>query len=752
MSNEITHQLKKAFLFRDLPEEMLATLSDSVHSRHLQKSDVLFRKGDPGDSLFMIGKGRLKVVTEDTGGVEIILNQIEAGDMVGEVSLFDQAPRSASVIALEDSDVLELKREDFLQLIDQNPEVALSMMRDMSARMRFNAVFIQKVTEWSKKIAEGDFSFAEQTQSRETLTGASDDDRANKFLSEFFTMARKLKEQAKKPPHFDQMQAIEPDLRNLLPAELYAELYVADWADQDPNNGPEMASKEDGKKLKPAFDHLAALQKILSDYTSSLITEKRDESSKKHIIKRNGALMFTDLAGFTKLMEANADKGKEGAENLLKVLNGYFTDIIEVISISGGELLEFTGDALLVLFPTPLSENQEANNAELRKAISKAIRAGLRMQKVMESKYKNIPKLGSEETLTLQMRIGIHAGHFYSSDIGTPRRREHVLLGKNVQRAKMTEGYGENGRVNLTPEAYEYVKGNFEFNQNKEHEGFMLVVDHLEERDGYEIMAKSATRRLASTMLLDKSFNNTYDQIKNLLNAIKEFSSFIPTPVLNLLVESAARRKIPAEFPTPTIMFVNFIGLPEMIDKGIYEEDSIIASFNQMFARLGAAVEKRGGVLKKVTYHLTGSDIVIYFGVPTAHSNDPMRAASAAIDIRDIIMKTKVPALKPGCEDPEPDNKNKIYCQIGINTGPTFVAEIGDPRGRREFNVLGDTVNTTARLMSKAKMNEIYVSEAVMEQIEEKYECLLQEPMKLKGKSKEIKVYELKSRKPKSDS
>ncbi len=749
MANEIIQQLKQAFLFHDLPQEMLETLSETIHLRHLQKNDVLFHEGDAGDSLFVVGKGQMKVVTKDAGGVEITLNQMQAGDMVGEVSLFDQAPRSASVIAIEDSDVLELKREDFLGLIDRNPDVALSMMRDMSARMRFNAIFIQKVTEWSKKIAEGDFSFAEQTQTRETLAGAKDGERANKFLSEFFIMARKLKEQAKKPPHFDQVQAIEPDLRNLLPAELYADLYVSEWADQNPTTADDVASREDGKKLKPIFEHLTALQKILSDYTSSLITEKRDENAKQHIIRRNGALMFTDLAGFTKLMEANAGKGKEGAENLLKVLNGYFTDIIEVISKSGGELLEFTGDALLVLFPAA----KDATDLDYEKAVSKAVRAGLRMQKVM-TKYKDMPTLDSTDTLTLMMRIGIHAGHFYSSDIGTPRRREHVLLGRNVQRAKLTESYGENGQVNLTPEAYQYVKDakkDFGFKENEKHAGFMLADGHLNEKDDYEIMAKSATRRLASTMLLDKSFQNTYDQIKNLLNAIKEFSAFIPNPILSLLIESAARRKILAEFPTPTIMFVNFIGLPEMIDKGIYEEDSVIASFNEMFARLNAAVEKRGGMLKKVTYHLTGSDIVIYFGVPVTHANDPMRAASAALEIRDIIMKTKIPALKPGCEAEPDTDKPKIYCQIGINTGPTFVAEIGDPRGRREFNVLGDTVNTTARLMSKAKVNEIYISEAVMEQIEEKYECLLQEPMKLKGKTKEIKVYELKSRKPKSD-
>jgi class 3 adenylate cyclase/CRP-like cAMP-binding protein len=769
MDNKITQQLKKAFLFRSLSEEMLETLSQVVNIRDLKKDELLFRAGDAGASLFVIGTGKIKIVTKNTVGMDVILNEAGIGEIIGEMSLFDEAPRSANAVAMEDTTVLEVKRADFLPLIDNNP-VALSVIRGMSDRMRVNTSFIQKVTEWSQKIAADDFSFIDQTQARDSLGAGAIDGRTNKFLTAFIDMARDVKEREKKIPPHKRIQKIEPDLRNLLSPELYADLYVAEWADRSPS-APKLVhpktKKEitpdlyDGLLLEPVFNHLVVLQKILSDYASSLITEKRDENTAQHVIWRNGALMFTDLAGFTKLMEANAGKGKEGAESLLGVLTKYFTDIIEVIGKSGGELLEFTGDALLVLFPAQFKKDNEAEYAkELEKAIVKAVRAGLRMQKIMEKGYQKI-QTASGETITLQMRIGVHAGHFYSADIGTPRRREHVLLGENVQTAKKTESYGQNGRVNLTPKAYEYVKDakeaneDFGFEPNPEHEGFMLVVDHLKEEEGYEL-GRPSTRRLASTMLLDKGFDNTYEQVKNLLTAIKELSAFIPNPVLSLLVESAARRKIPPEFPTPTVMFVNFIGLPEMIDKRndkgerIYEEDSIVASFNEMFAKLNGAVEKRGGMLKKVTYHLTGSDIVIYFGVPLPHSNDPMRAVSAALEAREIIMNTKMPKLRPGCQ-PEPEgDKPKIFCQVGINTGPTFVAEFGDPRGRREFNVLGDTVNTTARLMSKAGVNQILISEAVMKQIDtDKYECVAQEPMKLKGKSQEVKVYELVGRKDK---
>ena len=263
----------------------------------------------------------------------------------------------------------------------------------------------------------------------------------------------------------------------------------------------------------------------------------------------------------------------------------------------------------------------------------------------------------------------------------------------------------------------------------------MLVVDDLSEDElgEYEIFTR---RRAASSLLFSRNVAGLKEEITRMLDSIEPLASFIPSPVLNLLVESAADRKIPADFPEPTIVFVNFIGLPEAVDWALPgEEIKIVNSFSRAFAMINAAVEARGGVLKKITYHLAGSDIVIYFGVPNAHTNDPLRAASAAIAIRDIIDNIKPPTIG--------NTQPKISCQIGINKGSTFVAEIGDPRGRREFNVLGDTVNTTARLMNRAEKSQIIVSDCVQEAISSRYECTPLGEVALKGKSAPMPIFEL---------
>ncbi len=501
------------------------------------------------------------------------------------------------------------------------------------------------------------------------------------------------------------LSAIENRLRYFLPAELYADM----WGDPSVD------------MMVAVHKHLRTLHRVLQDYTSPRISINKPKPGDVKSEWQCGSMMFTDLVGFTKLMEANSTKGREGAADLLRQLTKYFSSMSAVISKSGGDLLEFTGDALLVVFL-----KNEKNDDALR-----AVRAGLRMQRCMKEFAEIETPSG---TINLQMRIGIHTGRFLSADIGTPRRMEHVLLGSDVHQAKLTEGSGINARVNLSKQAYERVLGQFHFEDGKP--GYYLVKDDFTGNELGEYEITPMGRRMASTVLMTRDRDEVLSQITNLLNSIEPMASYIPAPVLSLLVESAADRKIPADFPYPTIMFVNLIGLPESADRALPGEETKLAlSFSRIFSLINAVVESRGGVLKKVTYHLTGSDIVIYFGVPTAHTNDELRAASAAIAIRNVIMNFEAPLI--GGIQPE------VHCLIGIHSGPTFAAEVGDPRGRREYNVLGDTVNTTARLMSSAQKNQIVISERIQAAINEKYDCQFLGAVSLKGKSTPMELYEL---------
>lgn len=195
MSSDTVERLRRSFLFRGLPEDVLAALAQKVSGRRLAEGEALFRKGDRGDSLFIIDDGWVKIVTESAEGGELTLNRCGPGEIIGEMSLLDDAPRSAGVVALADAEVLELRREAFIELLEQRPDLALQVIRGISSRLRFSTTYIEKAIEWSKKISEGDYSFVEQSQPAQELKGqVSDEDKAGQLLSAFFQMVRNVKQ------------------------------------------------------------------------------------------------------------------------------------------------------------------------------------------------------------------------------------------------------------------------------------------------------------------------------------------------------------------------------------------------------------------------------------------------------------------------------------------------------------------------------------------------------------------------------
>lgn len=498
---------------------------------------------------------------------------------------------------------------------------------------------------------------------------------------------------------------LEARLRSLLPADLYA----AAWIEPSPN------------LLERVFEHLRTLQSILYDYMSRQVLENPPTPGVVTHEWQEGTLMFTDLAGFTPLLEANAVFGKAGARSLLALLNEYFGTMIEIIGKSSGNLLEFTGDAMLVQFPASARRNET----------EMAVRAALRMQRAMaQFEDMNTP----QGRFTLGMRIGIHTGRFFTSDVGTPFRMEHVLLGGVVRHTKMAEGAGRVGRVNLTQDAYERVREKFRFEEGNE--GHMLVVDDLSAEELGEYEFAPGGKRLSRALLMDRSVSGLMSEIQDILRVVEPLAAYLPRQILNLLVENAASRRIPPDFPEPTIVFINLMGLAESVDYVLPEEESsLTTTLSRVVSLINAAIEARGGILKKVTCHLSGSDMMVVFGAPSAHTNDPVRAAEAMLAIRDIIMRMPPPHVG-GRDVP-------VHCQMGMARGPVFAAEIGEPRGRREFNVLGDTVNTAARLMGKAGKNEILMTEAVYSELAGRMECESLGAIPLKGKAQPLSIYAL---------
>jgi CRP/FNR family cyclic AMP-dependent transcriptional regulator len=122
--------LAKFALFQGLPEADLRNLGARWQTRQLPVDGVLIKQGEAADSLFLILRGRVKVVLSEPSGKEFVVDVRGAGQYVGEMML-DEKPRSASVIATEPSEVAVIPRAEFKSVLAKHPEVAMHLIRNL---------------------------------------------------------------------------------------------------------------------------------------------------------------------------------------------------------------------------------------------------------------------------------------------------------------------------------------------------------------------------------------------------------------------------------------------------------------------------------------------------------------------------------------------------------------------------------------------------------------------------------------------
>lgn len=129
--------LRQVPMFAELAPDQLEDLAEVVVERHFQPGDELCREGDAGDAVFLVVKGRVKVFTGGADGrPERVLNELGPGACIGEMAVFDAAPRSATVQAVERTRTLTLPGDDFKALLAQRPELSQGIIAELVRRMR----------------------------------------------------------------------------------------------------------------------------------------------------------------------------------------------------------------------------------------------------------------------------------------------------------------------------------------------------------------------------------------------------------------------------------------------------------------------------------------------------------------------------------------------------------------------------------------------------------------------------------------
>jgi len=133
-------------LFHGLSPEFLGPLSEHVRQFSLGQGEILFQKGDPGGSMFIVESGSVRVYTLGEGERQVVLDVLGPGDVLAEMSLLDGRPRSAYAQAETDSTLYALDREPFLQHLQAHPETAIALLGNLSARLRQTVFHAEAVT------------------------------------------------------------------------------------------------------------------------------------------------------------------------------------------------------------------------------------------------------------------------------------------------------------------------------------------------------------------------------------------------------------------------------------------------------------------------------------------------------------------------------------------------------------------------------------------------------------------------------
>lgn len=128
--------LANVSLFSQLDDAQLDQLLQRTSTRHLDKGGILFRKGEEGRHLFGVVEGRLKISSSGADGKDMVFGLSDPGDVIGEIALLDKEPRSATVEALQPTELLTLDRRDFLEFLERHPRVAIRLAEILAERLR----------------------------------------------------------------------------------------------------------------------------------------------------------------------------------------------------------------------------------------------------------------------------------------------------------------------------------------------------------------------------------------------------------------------------------------------------------------------------------------------------------------------------------------------------------------------------------------------------------------------------------------
>ncbi|HEV7490974.1 MAG TPA: cyclic nucleotide-binding domain-containing protein, partial [Rhodanobacteraceae bacterium] len=156
--------LAEVELFEHLSDEERVRLAGFIDELSLSAGETLFNAGEPGESLYVVRSGEIELFIKDTAGQRIPLAMVGIGEVFGELALLDRSPRTATAIAMADTTLLELDRDDLLLVFQSSPTAALHLLAALGRMTRkADELLRTRVSRNANEEAEENLSLLQRT-------------------------------------------------------------------------------------------------------------------------------------------------------------------------------------------------------------------------------------------------------------------------------------------------------------------------------------------------------------------------------------------------------------------------------------------------------------------------------------------------------------------------------------------------------------------------------------------------------------
>ena len=405
------------------------------------------------------------------------------------------------------------------------------------------------------------------------------------------------------------------------------------------------------------------------------------------------ATIFTDMSGFTAMSEELASDGPRGAEEVNRVLLLTFTRMIDIIHSFGGAISHFYGDAMSVYFPD--NDGQAAH---------RALACGQQMQELMHTSFSRVitnRPPHKNPTFPLTMKVGVGYGRCQELVVGAAHSNlEFVLTGPAIDEAAEAEHQAIAGQVIASRTVLQRA-------------GFSNLI-----AADYTALSKTAVTIPPASPILNWS---DYDD-SALQHLITTIPPFIPATLHERL--SLADATDSAEHRPVTSLFIQFEYAGDHDESSAIETAEMGRQLQDYYNWASQIVARFGSQNARVNRVLTGdkgNQLHIIFGAPIA-PDAPDQAIRCA-----LTLQRERPSFI-------------INQRIGLAAGKVFAGPVG-ATSRREYTVVGDIVNLSARLMQICEYETIFTDYNTANRTRKNLEFEPLAPVKLKGKQEAIIPY-----------